>query len=280
MPPPNEITSTIDDQEEPRDLQPAGHDRVAPLTREDVVTGLTRAERQQAARAEESLLRRRSDHELVEALRADGFQGHEYKIFENELARYGLAVMPSWLATGHVFHLTARRGRPQEPSERELNEFATSPDARDELASAVVAETLPWFRDRALLQGQWSPDGGASITTYFMGACVLQFPNRLRSWRQRQKRWTRQDNADALHLGRGAVDDPATIVAGDAQVMEHLSRLGPRARSIVSAHLAGYSHAAIAEMFGENSARAVEGVIYRWRSEEQTRRRTERERTR
>jgi DNA-directed RNA polymerase specialized sigma24 family protein len=59
--------------------------------------------------------------------------------------------------------------------------------------------------------------------------------------------------------------DPADLVAGTMRVQEDLARMDPRTRAIVALRMDGYRQEEIAEMLGETSVRAVEGVLYRWR---------------
>lgn len=120
----------------------------------------------------ESAARRLADAFLVEALRADGFQGRSYSRFEEELARYGMAVISSWISTGKIFTQASRQGFPLKRPSRPL-----TPDESDELAMESTARALRSFKRMALQEGRWRPDGGADLKTYFLGACVLEFAN-------------------------------------------------------------------------------------------------------
>jgi transposase len=66
--------------------------------------------------------------------------------------------------------------------------------------------------------------------------------------------------------------DPEALTVGALQFREDLERLDPRSRAVLTLTLAGYSQDEIVELLGETSIRAVEGVLYRWRKEEQNRR--------
>jgi hypothetical protein len=61
-------------------------------------------------------------------------------------------------------------------------------------------------------------------------------------------------------------------VTGLAQVADVLRRLKPREQEIVAFHYDDYSHEEIMELTGAESVRAVEGVLYRWRTREKQRR--------
>jgi DNA-directed RNA polymerase specialized sigma24 family protein len=211
--------------------------------------------------------RRAADRELVAVLAASGFAGPQYDRFRDELAKYGVSVLRGWMSSGYIFHLLARRGLSLGPTEEEIGELHGDADLRDELAVMVVAVALRQYREQALLGGGWQADGGASLTTYFMGACLSAFPNEFRRHRTQKRRWRAQDTADAaLAAAKQTAADSADAVAGDLRVRAELARLEPRTRAIVALSLDGYRQEEIAEMLGENSARAVEGVLYRWRS--------------
>jgi hypothetical protein len=233
-------------------------------------SGLTKAEREELDALSERIARRAADQELIAELRGNGFQGREYDLFADDLARYALSVLGGWLRTGHIFALARRTA----PYERELLEFSDSKDARTELAVMTIATAMPAFRQRALVEGGWDPDKGANLTTYFMGAVVFAFPNQLRARRRMEDRWdwqNRRHTGELVNLDRGAVTDTADLAVGNAHVTDHLGRLDPRTRHLVGAALDGYTQEEMTEMFGEDSVRAIEGVLYRWRTREQRR---------
>ena len=62
---------------------------------------------------------------------------------------------------------------------------------RLQLALDTTVDALTFFRDRVLREGRWSFDGGATLTTYFIGACILTFPNVFRLWQRAECRWKR-----------------------------------------------------------------------------------------
>lgn len=233
-------------------------------------SGLTKAEREELDALSERIARRAADQELIAELRRTGFQGGEYDMFADDLARYALSVLGGWLRTGHIFALARRTA----PYERELLEFSDSKDARTELAVMTIATAMPAFRERALVEGGWDPDKGANLTTYFMGAVVFAFPNQLRARRRMEDRWdwqNRRHTGELVNLDRGAVTDTADLAVGNTYVTDHLGRLDPRTRHLVAGALDGYTQKEMTEMFGEESVRAIEGVLRRWRTREQRR---------
>lgn len=56
------------------------------------------------------------------------------------------------------------------------------PENADELANETVAVALNKFRDTNLRRHRWDSTRGATIKTYFIGQCLIRFPNIYRSW--------------------------------------------------------------------------------------------------
>ncbi|WP_051466194.1 MULTISPECIES: RNA polymerase sigma factor [Pseudofrankia] len=244
----------------------------APVPLTEVLRGVGKDHVEDTCRDAENLERRLADQQLRDALARSNFTGRQYQRFETELARYGLAVLRSWMHSGYVFQLVADRGFPLHPNDRELDELFRDRDARDELATITIAVALGRFRERALLGGGWRVEGGASLTTYFMGSCLYVFPNEFRKRRVEQEKWARAQRAVA-RTSEPTADpgaDPAVRMLGNHQVLEDLRRVDPRTGMIAALTIDGYSQRAISELLGV-SVRAVEGALYRWRIREKSR---------
>jgi DNA-directed RNA polymerase specialized sigma24 family protein len=243
-----------------------------PVAAEQVLDNMTPAFAQETRRLQENLQRREADQLLRNELAAGDFTGPRYERFENELAAYAMSVLRGWMHSGYIFKLTAARGFSLNPSEQELEELYRESDAREELAGMTVALALPRFKKQALVDGGWRFDGGASLATYFMGACLYVFPNEVRKRRAQRKRWRLQDNGDpavAAPPDDQPIHDPCVITVGKQRVCDDLARVDDRTRAIVALTIDGYSQEEIVEMLGETSVRAVEGVMHRWRKKEQ-----------
>jgi hypothetical protein len=241
------------------------------LTTDDVLRGIcSAADAEDARRLEESLQRRAADQQLRDELARHDFSGRQYHRFQEELARYGTSVLRAWMYSGYIFKLVASRGFSLHPSDTELEELRRDTEARDELATMTVAVALPRFRERALRGGGWRYEGGASLPTYFMGACLYVFPNEFRRIRVRNEKWRRQSQCDpaVITAEAGPSPDPAAQAIGNIHVADRLTAAGGRARAIVALTIEGYSQEEIAELTGKRSARAVEGALYRWRVRE------------
>ena len=237
----------------------------------DVLSGLSSAvDAAAASQIEEALQRRMADQQLRDAMAARDFSGPLYRRFQEELARYGTSVLRGWMYSGYVFKLIAARGFAVHPTAAELEELHRDSEVRDDLANMTVALALPRFRERALVGGGWRFEGGAGLPTYFMGSCLYVFPNEFRKRRVQLEKFRRQDGRDpALTTpGTDPVSDPAVIATGNKRVLDHLNDIDrERTQSIVALRIDGYSQEEIVELLAERSVRAVEGVLYRWRTQ-------------
>lgn len=240
--------------------------------------GIKGDDTKETSEAEKNLQRRLQDEQLLSDLANNRFEGPRYRTFEEALTRYAVSVMKGWIHSGHIFRLAATRGYDIRPTEAELRALCEEPDDRDELAMMTVAVALPKFREKALVEGGWKVSLGASLTTYFMGACVFVFPNEFRKLRVERSRWNRCNEAMArvheqhvasYERGGWRSTEPGSAVAGYTEFEDHLSSLSPREASLVTGTLAGYRQAEMMEMFGETSIRAIEGALYRWRQTSQ-----------
>ncbi|WP_407838048.1 hypothetical protein ACE1OC_19355 [Streptomyces sp. DSM 116496] len=209
-----------------------------------------------------------ADRQIVEVLAAEGFEGPQYVRFVEELVRYGISVLRGWMHSGFIFQLVADRGFSLSPQERDLDELARDSDVREELANMTVATALPRFRQRALVEGSWTFEGGASIATYFMGACVYDFPNEFRRHRAARERHRRalerqQDLYEPIAGGLSIADQ----VLGNLGVLDALNSINnPTARAAVALTIDGYTQDEIRQMLDASSVRAIEGLLHRWRT--------------
>lgn len=242
----------------------------APVALDDVVGNMSPPFAQDSRRCERNVQRRSADRALLGALAAQGFTGRHYERFEEDLSVYGISVLRGWMHSGYLFKLLGHRGFALHPTDRELEELSTEADARDELANMTVALALPRFRERALIGGGWRWEGGASLSTYFVGACLYVFPNEFRKRRVYHAKWAQALRGEA-RLAPADTDggsDPAELLNGEDRVMARLRRAEPRTRAVLALTLDGYTQDEIAELLDEKSVRAIEGLIYRWRAKE------------
>lgn len=253
-----------------RDLQPSDEsmqrDLGAPVPAS--FDGMTPQQKREAQRIQESIDRRMADKRLLQMLSEDGFTGPRYDRFVQELVRYGISVLRAWMHSGYIFKLVAERGYGLKPHELDLEELAANSELREELASMTVALALPRFRQRAFVDGGWSYEGGASITTYFMGACAYDFPNEFRKYRAAEERHRRSLRRQQEHYQPPVSTlSVADEVLGNLRVLDDLNAIDDvRTKAAVALTLDGYSQAEIQEVLDAKSERAVEALIYRWRT--------------
>ena len=225
--------------------------------------------RQQAVA--ENLARREEDRELIARLAKSGFEGPGQELFEAELAAYGYPVMMAWTRSGEIIKKAAEKGRPLGIPR---GGPGWSREDRSELSAETVGRALAFFREKVLRAGAWDHTRGAAIKTYFMGACLFQFPNVYQAWQAERQRWMRHPAV--------SIDDPGGSgmlyqVPGDddtehralaryqlQQVMAELAGKYPDLHQVVVLWLDGCTDAQAAEKLGSNP-RKIEGQWHRWR---------------
>jgi hypothetical protein len=101
-----------------------------------------------------------------------GYVGPAWEALRTALAEYGLVVLIAWLRSGRIFVECRRKGFGAIRHRKR-----TDPDEAVGLAGETVAISLQFFRDRVLIPGLWDMTKGATLNTYFIGACIRHFPN-------------------------------------------------------------------------------------------------------
>jgi DNA-directed RNA polymerase specialized sigma24 family protein len=211
------------------------------------------------ARRDNDQQRRDADSALYRRIVDAGFAGWEYERLRDDLVAYGIAVCEAWLLTGVMFRQCAERGRPvgSRPTD-------WSPEDRHELALETVANALKSFL-HALEKGDWDPDAGASLRTYFIGRCVLVFPNVFRTWERERDRWdTTVLDDDVLAATPESGPSPEDQVVGREELREGLSALDTRTAIVVTLREYGYPQSEISGILGVTEG-AVEALLHRHR---------------
>lgn len=254
-------------------------DEVAALEREitddDLADPQDPKERARVANAR----RRLADHALLEQLIACEFSGPLFDVTVTEFAAYGIAIMMAWMRTGQIIRQCALKGRPLA-----LGSFTPGQWSRDdrlELSLETTARALKNFIEDVLKPRKWDHRRGATLKTFFVGACLLQFPNNFDRWAGEQKRWTRvvaPELADPELTENGAdqgcdfqwSDPTAEAALRRWKVQEALETIeDPKTRDAARlVYMNGYNHAEAGQAVGL-SARAVEGRLRRLRRRSQ-----------
>ncbi|WP_079171243.1 MULTISPECIES: sigma-70 family RNA polymerase sigma factor [unclassified Streptomyces] len=207
-----------------------------------------------AARAQ----RREADAALVAYLRRKGFTGPQYRAFIAELMDYGWRTLSGWSASGHIFERTARMGRPvPEP----LLPTAWDYEDRTQVVTDTIVKGTALFREHGLVRGKWSPDGGAGLTTYFVGAGILAFRPVYIRWSrahrlgQAELEHRSADTDDVLYAQRDIPDQRAVNPEHAAATFDSISRIRPllpdeQLREALGWVTLGYTHAEAAVKVG------------------------------
>jgi DNA-directed RNA polymerase specialized sigma24 family protein len=214
---------------------------------------------EQARLAAENLARRQVDLELRNELARAGFRGPDWDRYAWELACYGHAVMMAWLETGEMFSQCAAKGCNLGSPTLEW-----TIDDRVGLANETVALAVNNFRRRALIEGKWAPDGGATLKTYFISACVFAFPNVYRKWLTDRAALQQLTSYEYDAVDRSSpLQDPGEIAVTRLHIREGFNNIPDhRTKCAVLLQEMGYTYTEIGEIL-QISPRAVDGLIRR-----------------
>jgi DNA-directed RNA polymerase specialized sigma24 family protein len=186
----------------------------------------------------------RADAELCARLRAVGCTGPLWERAAVEFARYGWSVLSAWIGSRLIMQKCREKGRAVE-----LPGHLSAEDHED-LVAASVAYGLEKFR-RSLADGRWRPERGASLRTYFLGSCVLAFPNVFRTWHNDRRRYV--DGATAWASEPAASrpgTEPVDLVDAVA-ALESLTRdESERDRALRRLRFLDYTRTEIADILG------------------------------
>jgi hypothetical protein len=214
---------------------------------------------EQARLAAESLERRQADLELRNELALAGFRGPGWDRYAWELASYGYAVIMAWLETGEMFSQCAAKG---------CNLGSPPPDwtidDRAGLANETVALAVNNFRQQALIEGKWSHNGGATLKTYFIGACIFAFPNAHRKWLTDRAALGQLTDFEHDAVNRSSpLQDPGEMAVTRLRIREGFNNISDhRTKCAVLLQAMGYTYTEIGEIL-QISSRAVDGLIRR-----------------
>ncbi len=203
-----------------------------------------------------------ADRELLARLQQDNFQGPVWEHFAAILVSYGYGAISKRIKSGEIFVECFKRkikglpsgDRPPIPSR----------DIAD-LTELTVAEAICAFRE-VLRRGRWSAEGGASLTTFFLGQCFIRFPGCYRRWLReaRPAGWVALGSDDGTAID---LQDPRDGVLDATQLIDldrHLASLDDRTRQVIIRRVQGYSEREIGIELGITT-KAVEALLYRYR---------------
>ena len=213
-----------------------------------------------AIKSTENLDRLLGDAELLLRLQLSAYAKEEWEPIATEFARYGLGVLPAWLASGKMFVEVRKTTKVQLIP----HEGGFDAETRSDLATDTVVAALPAFL-AVLKENRWDPAKGASLRTYFLGKCKWEFLNVYKKWQRLHESPNLELLANEMttFVDAGAAAGPAdqALLSREQQraVLALLST--DKARRAFSLADMGYSHEEIAEQLGVADAKAVENLL-------------------
>ncbi|WP_157591495.1 RNA polymerase sigma factor [Saccharothrix syringae] len=180
------------------------------------------------------------------------------------IAKYGHALMMSWLRSEAIFARCAEKGCAVggPPPYWEHEDLVS-------LAGDTVVKAIDEFRRKALLGGEWDPAGGASLKSYFTTACVYAFPNVYRKWstdfNRRRRESARSMDLEGLVGTATTTPNPADAAVTRLEVKRGLAAIADeRTRQALVLREAGYTVREIAESLGTSHG-TIKGLLERHR---------------
>ena len=196
-------------------------------------------------------------------LQLSGYAPKVWDPIANEFARYGVAVIRSWIANGSI------AGRVKARTKFTLaacpHEWLLDQHVIEELAHLTVAKALAYFLDNVLRQNKWEPARGASLTTFFIGQCLFQYANVYREWllaEQSLRRGRVVAEEVTLEALAGGFEDLERVVCSRDEARRALAAVTTtKARTAFAMKAAGFSQEEIALHLGLDGEKSVENLL-------------------
>lgn len=211
--------------------------------------------------SEERLARLLGDERLLADLTAARFEGPEWDFVEEQLLRYGLTVISSWIRSGLIVAKCAeKRVRARAPRLE-----AREPETADEIAMDIVIVAIVKFRDDVLLRGRYDPQKGASLSTFYIGQCLFQYDNQMAKWENHETSTLRISDYD---VEMSMFDVDRTVGTEDDAIRTVMVQMILRGASndmaarVLAMSAMDYSMDDIARSVGK-SLNAVKGILKR-----------------
>jgi DNA-directed RNA polymerase specialized sigma24 family protein len=219
------------------------------------------------------------DRRMVDLLASTGFSGEKFESafrqLIGQLIGYAHPIIGLWVRDGSIFHECLRyRGRiGAGPTAAAL---AWTDEESDEESEEAVLDTLllaaNFFLDYGLRKRKWDHRRGATLATYFVGACVCTFIKVCNDrWKQQQLQeafihsgprdaWEEDvDLADTIKDPGMDPADMAVLRVESASVLEKIS--DPQVRRVLALRATGMTQVAAAAEVGM-TAKAVERRLH------------------
>ena len=208
------------------------------------------------------------DNEIVLQLQLQAYDTStpEWEEFASTMAAYGYSVLKGWLISGVLYRMAANHGGRGVRGLSKIPEtLRLGPDDAHALAADVVVVAIDQFRSKTLMhprpEKRWTPTGGASLKTFFIGRCLMEFPDTYLRWRREEgleiARYAALEDSDL------PVDlaDPAVTATRSARLDESFAYGEPMVRVMFELQDEGYSYEEIAEMLTGDGQATSEATV-------------------
>ncbi|QOV33275.1 hypothetical protein IM697_23845 [Streptomyces ferrugineus] len=229
--------------------------------------------------ADPRTLRIQRDAALVADLALGGFEGLEYRVFEDRLLRDSMPILRGMLRSGTFITLSVQRYEtlniPFFVSSENRQLLHSSDAERDDIIVDVLMHARKTFRTRALLNGGWNPNfrgpkGACCLMSYFIGRCMWDFRRVYLRWVKERERIAQVEAAlldpEAFFRLLTALPhhgEPETILFSGA-FMELLDAQPAETRAVVRLTCEGYADGEIADRL-KSTPGAVRTRRYRFK---------------
>ncbi|WP_225732393.1 MULTISPECIES: sigma factor-like helix-turn-helix DNA-binding protein [unclassified Nocardia] len=187
----------------------------------------------------------------------------DWETTASRLAGYAFNILQSWIVNGAIVGRVRNATGIRLAWRPELREL----DTAKELAGMTIAVALDRFRI-ILSDGRWEPTRG-SMETYFIGQCLLRFPNEYHRWLREYQNGAPPYRADLKEIEKikdnSIYGDPESTTLSRLATNEILGKQNNiRVRLALLLYSQGCSHQDIAQHLN-TTPKAVEMLLYRMR---------------
>ncbi|MTE16348.1 RNA polymerase sigma factor [Nocardia aurantiaca] len=205
------------------------------------------------------------EYELFELVRKAGFEGPTWKLLADKLVRHALAVLGPWVRSGWIFSVAEHERMPLRPTPQER--LLVEARFAEDFVQETITRALERFRRNARDGDGWNADGGLSLGSYFIGACVLAFVERFRRSRRTGDLYQFQAASSVTIVSEDGPDqtevlastaDIAGSVVDRLAFRSRLAGLSDRDRGLVWGRAVGLTDREIQHLFDFPSVQAVE----------------------
>lgn len=212
----------------------------------------------------EAAAQREADKLLFDALRAEECAGPVWVRAQAQLIKKVYPKILTWIESRQIFGEVEKRIHTRLPGPPPW----WQEHDRESLADDTVSGAIIKFRNDAILSGRWSPEGGASLETYFVTGCVYEFIKVYKSWlttASRNAELTVTTPPDGMIDIQYGCADPEQIICQQESDREFWSQFSDeRQRYVAYYKTHGYTTAEIAELM-KTTPKAVESLWTRAR---------------